>query len=134
MKMKPIKKNWKKPSPLLWTCEIQIALHMVCYENTKFSSCPGANMRCQGPLGNARAQHSPITGCTIYWIIFNNLSHGDFRMLVKRLDNITQYIIQNWTSLFLLLLVPFPFLFFVTRQEVRQCHPHRHWNRISNVK
>lgn len=131
MKMKPIKKNWKKPSPLLWTCEIQIVLHMICYENTKFSSCPGTNMRCQGPLGNARAQPH-------HWmynlLIFNNLSDGDFRMPVKILDNITQYIIQNWTSLFLLLLVLFPFLFFVTRQEVRQCHLHRHWNRINNVK
>lgn len=101
------------------------------YENTKFSSCPGANMRCQGPLGNARAKPH-------HWmynlLIFNNLSYGDFRMPVKIPDNITQYIIQNWNSLFLLLLVPSPFLFFVTRQEVRQCHLHHHWNRINNFK
>lgn len=49
-------------------------------------------MRCQGPLGNARAQ-------PCHWmynlLIFKNLSHGDFRRPVKILDNITQYIIQN---------------------------------------
>ena len=49
---------------------------MVFYENTKFSSCPGANMRCQGPLGNARAKPH-------HWmhnlLIFNNLSYGDTR-------------------------------------------------------
>ena len=49
-------------------------------------------MRCQGPLGKARAKPH-------HWmynlLIFNNLSYGDFRMPVKIPDNITQYIIQN---------------------------------------
>ena len=50
-----------------------------------FSSCPVANIRCQGPLDNAKAQ-------PCHWmynlLIFNNLLHGNFGMPVKILDNI----------------------------------------------
>ena len=49
---------------------------MIFMKRLRFPSCPRANLRCQGPLGNAEAQPH-------HWmynvLIFNNLSHGDTR-------------------------------------------------------
>ena len=42
-------------SPVLWTCKIQGALHMICMKNLRFSSRPGAKVRRQGPPGSTRA-------------------------------------------------------------------------------
>ena len=36
-------------SPALWTCKIQGAQHMICMKNLRFSSCPRAKVRHQGP-------------------------------------------------------------------------------------
>ena len=47
-------------SPVLWTCKIQGAQHMICMKNLRFSSRPRAKVRCQGPPGFARAQ--PCSG------------------------------------------------------------------------
>ena len=43
-------------SPVLWNCKIYGARHMICMKNLRFSSCPKAKVRCQGPPGSARAQ------------------------------------------------------------------------------
>ena len=43
-------------SPVLWTCKIQGAQHMICTKNLRFSSCPGAKVGRQGPPGSAGAQ------------------------------------------------------------------------------
>ena len=43
-------------SPELWNCEIQAAQHMIWMKKVRFSSRPRAKVKCQGPLGSARAQ------------------------------------------------------------------------------
>ena len=43
-------------SPVLWTCKIQGAQHMICMKNLRFSSRPRAKVRRQEPPGSARAQ------------------------------------------------------------------------------
>ena len=49
-------------SPVLWACEIRDAQHMICVKNARFSSCPRAKVRHQGPLGSARAQPCIVSG------------------------------------------------------------------------
>ena len=43
-------------SPVLWTCEIQGAQHMISMKKLKFSSRPRTKVRRQGPPGSARVQ------------------------------------------------------------------------------
>lgn len=43
-------------SPVLWTCKIQSAQHMIYMKNLRFSSHPRAKFRHQGLLGSAREQ------------------------------------------------------------------------------
>ena len=43
-------------SPVLWTCEIQCAQHMISMEKQRLSSCPRTKVSCHRPLGSARAQ------------------------------------------------------------------------------
>ena len=40
-------------SPVLRTCKIKGAQHMICTKNLRFSSCPGAKVGRQGPPGSA---------------------------------------------------------------------------------
>ena len=42
--------------PVLWTCVIQCAQHMISMKKQKFCSCPRTKLRCHGPPGSARAQ------------------------------------------------------------------------------
>ena len=46
-------------SPVLWTCEIQGAQHMICMKKTYFSGQQRAKVGHHRPLGSARAQPSP---------------------------------------------------------------------------
>ena len=43
-------------SPVLWTCEIQCAQHMISMKKLRFSSRPRTKVRRHGPPGSARAQ------------------------------------------------------------------------------
>ena len=43
-------------SPVLWTCEIQCAQHMISVEKQRFSSHPRTKVRHHRSLGSARAQ------------------------------------------------------------------------------
>ena len=68
--------------PVIRTCKIPAAQHMIRVKNLRFSSHPRAKVRCQGPLGSARAQ--PWKGYpfsyTFYWQMLP-LSHTKFRTL-----------------------------------------------------
>ena len=61
-------------SPELWNCKIQGAQHMICVKNLRFSSCPRAKVRRQGPPDSARAQPCPITVFNFFCIFFLNKS------------------------------------------------------------
>ena len=43
-------------NPVLWTCEIQCAQHMISMKKQRFSSRPSKKVRRHGPPGSARAQ------------------------------------------------------------------------------
>ena len=43
-------------NPVLWTCKIQCAQHMISMKKLRFSSHPRTKVRHHGPLGSARAQ------------------------------------------------------------------------------
>ena len=47
-------KNWREP-PVLWTCKIQCAQHMISMKKLRFSSRPRTKVRHHGPPGSARA-------------------------------------------------------------------------------
>ena len=47
-----------KGVPVLWTCEIQGAQHMIWVKKVRFSSSPIANVRHHKPLGASRAEES----------------------------------------------------------------------------
>ena len=49
-------------SSVLWACEFRDAQHMICMKKVRFSSCPRAKVRRQGPLGSARTQPCIVSG------------------------------------------------------------------------
>ena len=69
--------------PVIWTCKIPAAQHMICMKNLRFSSHPRAKVRCQGPPGSARAQplkRYPVS-YTFYWPMLPLNSQTKFRTL-----------------------------------------------------
>ena len=52
--------------PVLWTCKIQGAQHMICMKNLRFSSRPGTKVGCQRPPGSARAR--PCWQLLTWWV------------------------------------------------------------------
>ena len=59
-------------TPVLWTCKIQGAQHVIFMKNLRFSSRPRAKVRRQGPPGFARAQ--PCSGKTNWDLSLPQLS------------------------------------------------------------
>ena len=62
-------------SPVLWNCKIKGAQHMICMKKLRFSSHPRAKVRCQGPLGSARAQPCYILIIVLVFISVAPLCH-----------------------------------------------------------
>ena len=50
-------------SPVLWTCEIQCAQHMISMKKQRFSSRPRTTLRRHGPQGSTRAQPLALFFC-----------------------------------------------------------------------
>ena len=64
---------------------------MICMKNLRFSSCPRAKVRCQGPLGSARAQ--PWT-----WTLLHS---SNFLIIIKMLHHYANFWIELnfiWTQ------------------------------------
>ena len=69
--------------PVIWTCKIPAAQHIILMKNVGFSSHPRAKVRHQGPPGSARAQswkRYPFS-YTFYWQNMLPISHTMFRTL-----------------------------------------------------
>ena len=55
-------------SPVLGTCKIQGAQHMICMKNLRFSSRPRAKVWRKGPTGSAKAQPCFLQYMNCKWI------------------------------------------------------------------
>ena len=49
-----------KGCPVLWTCKIQGAQHLISMKKLRFLSCPKPKVRCQGPVSTARGYPRPV--------------------------------------------------------------------------
>ena len=84
-------------SPVLCTCEIQCAQHMISMKKLRFSSPPRTKVRCHGPPGSVRPQ--PCTSQTRK-IRFLSISFKSlimlpvFPKLLKFHNNVAQYLLQ----------------------------------------
>ena len=66
--------------PVLWTCKIYGAQHMICMKNLRFSIHPRAKVGRQGPPGSARAQpwtlQAEFRNVCVKWCFIIIRSHG----------------------------------------------------------
>ena len=55
-------------SPVLRTCKIRGAQHMICMKNLRFSSRPWAKVWRKGPMGSAKAQSCFLQYINCKWV------------------------------------------------------------------